>query len=166
VVRVQDSLRREKIWAEIGALASLGSYRGHVQTSLWVPSVTSLLCDIQGDADVLFQTSKKRYVINVPTPIMIALGVLFEAHELGEEAQADNFVTFSQLCEKTHLPRKLLQAAMYSLACEKYPSVTRLLVVKEPSSKIVSDDDKFRINMSFEASMTKIRIPMRKYTEK
>jgi hypothetical protein len=98
---------------------------------------------------------------------MIALGALADLAEC-KEVDVNGCVTFAQLLERTRLPKKLLQSAMYSLACERYPSVNNQIVSlvggeDHPASKVISGETKFSVNGKFETTLTKFRIPMRKY---
>ncbi|CAK9005115.1 Cullin-1 (OsCUL1) (OsCUL1-1) [Durusdinium trenchii] len=67
----------------------------------------------------------------------------------------DQWVSLQEIMGQLNLEEEVAKRVMHSLSCSKHK-----VLEKEPKSKGISRDDKFRVNAKFQSPMRKIRIPM------
>lgn len=99
-----------------------------------------------GSADIKANFSGKRHELTVPTYQMIVL-LAFNEPKHGE------IISYQDLLQQTDIPPNELKRALQSLSCGKYK-----ILLKEPKSKDISDDDTFQFNAKFTSQLHRIKI--------
>lgn len=103
-----------------------------------------------GSADLRATFDKGKKEINLTTYGMLVLCNVFNA----AEASDGQPVVYARIKELTSIPDADLKRTLQSLSLGKYR-----ILVKQPLTKEVNEDDTFRLNISFTAPLLKIKIP-------